>query len=48
MDIRCLDDSLERQYIVVEGMVQLDHIREPVSFPIVIKSDTGQVTVNAQ
>ena len=39
----------ERSLVVrIDGMVQLDHIREPVSFPVVIKSDTGQVTVNAQ
>lgn len=39
----------ERSVIVrVEGMVQLDHIREPVSFPIAIRNDTGKVTVNAE
>lgn len=39
----------ERSVVVrVEGMVQLDHIREPVSFPIAIRNDTGKVTVNAE
>ncbi len=39
----------ERSVVVrVEGMVQLDHIREPVSFPIAIRNDSGKVTVNAE
>ncbi len=32
----------------VEGFVQLDHVREPVSFPIAVQKDSGQVTLNAE
>lgn len=39
----------ERSLVVyVEGLVQYGTVREPVSFPITVRNESGQVTLNAQ
>ena len=39
----------ERSLIVrVDGFIEYDHVREPVSFPIAVQNESGQVKLNAQ
>jgi len=43
------DPPNERTLVVhVEALLQFEGIREPVSFPIIVRNESGQVTLNAQ